>query len=146
MKVEGSYRFDAERESVWDALLDPSILAACIPGCQKLEPTGEDAYDIAISVGVGAIRGAYQGTVTVADKSHPDSYRMLVEGRGGGGTVRGDALLTFSSSQGGTEVTLVGDALVTGVVARVGQRLMGNASRMLMNQFFDCMKSHIDAR
>ena len=146
MKVEGSYRFDAARESVWDALLNPDTLAACVPGCQKLEPTGEDAYEIALNVGVGAIRGAYQGTVTVAAKSHPDSYRMLVEGRGAGGTVRGDVLLTFSSSQDGTVVTLVGDVQVTGVVTRVGQRLMGSASRMLMNQFFDCMKSRIDAR
>ena len=146
MKVEGSYRFDAERGPVWYAFLNPDTLAACIPGCQSLESIGEDVYELALSVGIGAIRGTYQATVTIADKSHLVSYRMLVEGRGGGGTVRGDALLTFSDSQGGTEITLVGDAQVTGVIARVGQRLMGSASNMLMNQFFDCVKSRIEAR
>ncbi|MCY3543848.1 MAG: carbon monoxide dehydrogenase subunit G [Chloroflexi bacterium] len=144
MKVEGAFTIDAERERVWDMLMSPETLAGCIPGCESFEPVDEDTYNIAMRVGVAAVRGNYTGSVTIADKQHRESYRMVVQGRGRGGSVRGEGVLTLSDIDGGTQVSVVGDAQVTGVVARVGQRLMGNASRMLMNQFFNCLKSKIE--
>lgn len=144
MKVEGAFTIDAERERVWDMLMTPETLAGCIPGCESFEPVDEDTYNIAMRVGVAAVRGNYTGSVTIADKQHRESYRMVVQGRGRGGSVRGEGVLTLSDINGGTQVSVVGDAQVTGVVARVGQRLMGNASRMLMNQFFNCLKSKIE--
>ncbi|MDE2686711.1 MAG: carbon monoxide dehydrogenase subunit G [Chloroflexota bacterium] len=144
MKVEGAFTIDAERERVWDMLMTPETLAGCIPGCESFEPVDEDTYNIAMRVGVAAVRGNYTGSVTIADKQHRESYRMVVQGRGRGGSVRGEGVLTLSDIDGGTQVSVVGDAQVTGVVARVGQRLMGNASRMLMNQFFNCLKSKIE--
>ena len=144
MKVEGAFTIDAERARVWDMLMSPETLAGCIPGCESFEPVDEDTYSIAMRVGVAAVRGNYTGSVTIADKQHRESYRMVVQGRGRGGSVRGEGVLTLSDIDGGTQVSVVGDAQVTGVVARVGQRLMGNASRMLMNQFFNCLKSKIE--
>jgi carbon monoxide dehydrogenase subunit G len=70
---------------------------------------------------------------------------MLVEGTGSGGSIKGSAQFAFSENNGATEIQLVGDAQVTGMIARVGQRLMGTASRMLMNQFFACLKDKIEA-
>jgi carbon monoxide dehydrogenase subunit G len=69
---------------------------------------------------------------------------MLLEGKGRGGTVRGEGAFTFTEVNGQTQVDIVGDARVSGVIARVGQRLMGSASKMLMNQFFDCLKSKVE--
>ena len=144
MKVEGTFTIDAEREKVWDMLMSPDTLAGCIPGCEGLEPVGEDAYNVKMRVGVGGVRGNYSGSVSIADKEHLESYRMVVQGRGRGGSVRGEGVLTLADMGGGTQVSVVGDAQVTGVIARVGQRLMGNASRVLMNQFFNCLKSKIE--
>ena len=144
MKVEGTFTIDAEREKVWDMLMSPDTLAVCIPGCESFEPVDDDTYNVKMRVGVAAVRGNYTGSVTIADRQHLESYRMVVQGRGRGGSVRGEGLLTFTDIEGGTQVGVVGDAQVTGVVARVGQRLMGNASRMLMNQFFNCLKSKIE--
>ena len=135
---------EAERERVWDMLMSPETLAGCIPGCEDFEPVDENTYSVKMRVGVGGVRGNYSGSVTIADKQHLESYRMVVEGRGRGGSVRGEGLLTFVDVGGSTQVSVEGDAQVTGVVARVGQRLMGNASRMLMNQFFNCLKSKIE--
>lgn len=137
--------FEADREQVWDALLAPETLADCIPGCEIFEPSGDGSYRVVMRVGVAAVRGTYTGSVTLADRRHLESYRMIVQGRGSGGSVRGECVLTFADMDGGgTQVRVEGDAQVTGVVARVGQRLMGNASRMLMNQFFGCLKSKVD--
>ena len=144
MKVEGTFTIEAEREKVWDMLMSPETLAGCIPGCESFEPVDDDTYNVKMRVGVAAVRGNYTGSVTIADRQHLESYKMVVQGRGRGGSVRGEGLLTFTDIEGGTQIGVVGDAQVTGVVARVGQRLMGNASRMLMNQFFNCLKSKIE--
>ena len=92
MKVEGTYTFKTDIETVWNSLLDPNVLSNCLPGCEKFES------------------GTYTGKVTVADKQYPDSYRMLVEGKGSGGTIRGEGVLSFSGNEHETEIRVVGDA------------------------------------
>lgn len=143
MKVEGTFLFEADRQKVWDSLLSPDVLSACIPGCQSFKPTGEDSYDVELRVGIAAVSGRYTGKVRLTDKKELESYKMVVEGRGAGGSIRGEGTLSLSEVSGGTQIDLVGDASVSGVMARVGQRLFGNASKMLMNQFFDCLKSKV---
>ena len=144
VKVEGSYTFKAKREDVWNACLSPDILASCVPGVQKFEPTDEDTYEAVLKVGVAAITGTYTGKVALKDKNYPDSFKMVVEGKGSGGSIKGDALLTFTENNSETEVNLVGDVRVTGIVARVGQRLMSSTSKMLINQFFNCMRGKVE--
>lgn len=145
MKVEGTYSFNAPRERVWETLLDPAVLAHCIPGCERFEQVADDVYDVVLRIGVASITGTYSGKVTVLDKDYPNSYRMLVEGSGSGGTVRGEGRLTLQARSSETDLTVEGEAQVTGVIARVGQRLMGSVSKMLMNQFFGCIKEKIEA-
>lgn len=145
MKITGSYQFAADRKRVWETMLSPDALASCIPGCQTFDPDGDDAYKVVMRVGVAAVRGEYSGSVAVADKVHLQSYRMILQGKGRGGSVRGEGELRFSDAEnGGVIVSIEGDAQITGVIARVGQRLMGNASRMLMNQFFECLRSKVE--
>ena len=69
---------------------------------------------------------------------------MQVQGKGAAGTISGEGVLTFTDTGGDTRVDLTGDARITGIVARVGQRFMGSASKMLMNQFFDCLRSKVE--
>ena len=145
MKIDGSYSFEAPRQQVWDALMSPDVLAGCIPGCQRLEPAGEDAYDMVLKVGVAAITGTYKGTISIVGKVGQESYRMLVEGMGVAEGVRGEGMVRLTEDGAGTEVTFQGEARVTGIIARVGQRLMGNTSKLLINQFFDCLKSKTES-
>jgi carbon monoxide dehydrogenase subunit G len=144
MKVQGSYLFDADAEAVWNALQSPEVLSSCIPGSEEFQRTGPDAYDVAMRLRVAAVSGSYRGHITIEDKVHLKSYRMKVAGKGAAGSMRSEVSFTFSPEDGGTRIELSGDAHVSGVMARVGQRLMGAASRMLMNQFFDCMKSRVE--
>ena len=144
MRVEGSYTFKADRRKVWDSLLSPEVLSSCIPGCERLEPTGDETYDVVMKVGVAAVSGRYTGKITITEKDELHTYTMRVEGKGAAGTIGGEGVLTFTDIEGETRVDLTGDAQVTGIIARVGQRFMGSASKMLMNQFFDCLRSKVE--
>lgn len=139
MKIEGSYEIKAARERVWDMLNDVEVLRDCIPGCKSLTPAGADAYEAELSVGIGMIRGAYSGRVRISDLKKPASYRLEVEGEGPGGFIKGDAAIKLAEAGPGvTTVTVDGEGEVGGMLARVGQRLIGQASKSLMKQFFDC--------
>ena len=140
MKIEGSYELNADVDHTWALLNDPGVLAGCIPGCKGLTPAGKNAYDAELSVGIGMIRGTYSGHVVIADQKPPKSYRLRVDGDRPGGFIKGDAVVTLESSKAGrTTVTVAGEGEVGGMLARVGQRLVSQASRTLMQQFFDCL-------
>ncbi len=144
MKLQGSYTFDADVEAVWLSLQSPEVLSSCIPGSEKFDRTGPDTYDVALRLRVAAVSGSYTGRVAVEDKVHLKSYRMLVEGKGAAGSLRSDVTVRFIQEGDGTRVELSGDAQIGGFVARVGQRLLGAASRVLMDQFFSCLKSRVE--
>lgn len=143
MKVEGSYTYDAPRDRVWAVLMNPEALKACVPGLESLTPTGENAYEANLKVGVAAIRGSYKGTIKLTDLAEPSSYRMNVEGKGGSGFVKGVADIELVDQGGTTLVNVKGDGNVGGPVAGVGQRMMGGVAKMLMGQFFDCLKKQL---
>lgn len=143
MKVEGSYAFDAPRERVWSVLLDPEALKSCIPGCETLNLIGEDQWEATMKVGVAAIRGTYKGKVRITDKEELNRYKLLVEGSGGPGFVRGEALVELVEQGGATQVNVHGDGQVGGTVAGVGQRMLGGVAKMLMGQFFECLKKRL---
>ncbi len=127
-------------------MLDPESLKQCVPGCESLEATDADQYQVTLKVGVAAIRGTYKGKIAIVDKVEPSSYRLRVEGKGGPGFVRGDASITLEEDGGETRVMVDADGNVGGTVAGVGQRMLGGVAKMLMDQFFNCLKSRVPAR
>jgi len=143
MTLDGTHHFNAPRDRVWAAFTDPAVLARATPGCQRLDPIGPDEFEATLSVGVAAVKGVYQGKLALLDKKPPEGYTLRVEGSGRPGFVKGEGRLTLTEEEGGTRVTIRGEAQVGGVIAAVGQRLIGAASRMLMEQFFSALETEI---
>ena len=139
MKLEGSYEIAAPRQKVWDAFLDPQRVQQAIPGCESMEPIGNDEYKAILKIGVAAVRGTFEGKVRIGDKNPPDSYRLAAEGSGGPGFVRSDTLISFADSGAGTRVSYAADVQVGGLIAGVGQRMLGGVSKMMADQFFNKM-------
>lgn len=141
MQLSGEHRFTAPRERVYDFLLDPETLKACLPGCERLEQVGEDAYEATMKIGIGMIKGTFSGKVEISDKQQPTSYRMLVEGKGPQGQVSGEGVLELHEEGEGTLVKWSGDANVRGTLARIGSRVIQPAAATIVGQFFKCLES-----
>jgi len=145
LKLEGSYTISAPRDRVFDLLRDPQLLRTCIPNCEELTEVSPGRYEATIRAGIGSIRGTFTGHVEISDLQPPTSYRLLVEGAGGPGHVKGDAHVTLADAADGTRVDVLGDGQVGGLIAGVGQRMLLPSARSMMNQFFTCMKTKIEA-
>jgi carbon monoxide dehydrogenase subunit G len=145
MDISGSYPFAAARERVWDLMLDPATIASCIPGCEKLEPDGDGRYKARITLGIAAIVGTYDGIVVISDRVEHESYKLSVEGQGKPGFVKGDAAISLISDGTTTTVSVKGTVQTGGAIARLGQRLIGSAAKMMQDRFFACMQSKIAA-
>lgn len=145
MKLQGQYVFPAKREQVWQLMLDPESLKQCVPGCETMETTGPDQYQVTLKVGVAAIRGTYKGKISIIEKQEPSTYRLQVEGSGGPGFVRGEASISLEEDGEATKVAVDAEGNVGGTVAGVGQRMLGGVAKMLMDQFFNCLKSKVPA-
>ncbi len=139
MKIEGAADIPAPRDKVWAAFLDPNILAQALPGCEKLEAIGPNEYKATMKIGVAAIKGTFEGKVKLSDLDPPNRYRMAVEGSGGPGFVRGAAGMQLSDVDGGTRVSYDADVQVGGLIASVGQRMLGGVTKMMLDQFFTRM-------
>lgn len=145
MKIEGSHDVPAPRQKVWDAFLSPEQLRQAIPGCEKLEAIGNDEFKATMKIGVAAVKGTFEGKVKITEKNAPNSYRMMVEGSGGPGFVRGETLISLTDIPEGTRVSYNADVQVGGLIAGVGQRLLGGVSKMMADQFFGRMSQLLQA-
>jgi len=137
VKVSGAYLLNVPQERAYALLQDPAILAKCMPGCESLDRMAENQYAMRMKMVLASISGQFAGKVTIADSSPPVSYRLIVEGSGKIGFMKGDGVLTLSPADGGTSVKFEGDVQVGGTIASVGQRLLDTTSRMLVKRFFD---------
>lgn len=140
MKLEGKYTYKASQQQVWDLFNNPEHLKKAIPGCQKLEEREPGKYEALSKIGIAAVKGTYSGKFEVLDAEPPNRYRLIGEGSGTPGFVKGEGLMEFSQEGENTVVTYRGEVQVGGLIAGVGQRLIGGIAKMMIKEFFRKMK------
>lgn len=146
MKVEGTYTLPAPRDKVWAVLNDPGVLARATPGIKTLDPEGVDTYKATIEVGIGPVKGAYDGKVSITDKVPPERMTLRVEGGGKPGTIRASGELRLEEHDGQTVVNYTGDAQITGLIASVGHRLIGGVAKQMAGEFFKAIERELRKR
>ena len=141
MKIEGTQKIDAPRERIFSALVDPAILQKCIPGCEQMEKTGDNQYKAKLTAGVGPVKGVFTATVSLQDITAPEHYKLVVEGKGQPGFVKGAGELNLKDANGATEIQYTGDVNVGGLIASVGQRMIQATANLLAGRFFKALES-----
>lgn len=138
MKVTGTTTMDAPKEKVWEAFMDPDILVSTIPGCDRLEETGENQYLATVTAGVGSIKGSYQGKVALSNLKKHESLTLDAQAAGATGTIGVEVQVTFTDLDGEkTQIDYDADATVGGVIGGVGQRMLTSVSKRMASEFFN---------
>lgn len=138
MDMTGERRIPAPRQKVWDALNDPAVLKACIPGCESLEKTSDTDLKATAAVKIGPIAARFTGKVQLTDLNPPDSYRISGEGQGGvAGFAKGGANVRLSDDGADTLLQYDVKAQVGGKIAQLGARLIDATSKQMADMFFD---------
>lgn len=146
MDISGSYTFNAPVDRVWALLMDPAVISTCIPGCDALEPDGDQRFRARLTVALAAIAGTYEGTVTLSDLVPGASYKLTAAGQGKPGFISGTSLVSLRPDGATTIVDVSGTVRIGGAIARVGQRLVGSISKLMMDRFFGCLQAQVESR
>ncbi|MEZ4661433.1 MAG: carbon monoxide dehydrogenase subunit G [Caldilineaceae bacterium] len=146
MKLEGTYTFNAPREAVWQALMDPTVLGKAMPGGDKLEKVGENQYEAALNVRVGPVQGKFDGQIEITDINELNSYHMKVSGQGPSGFLNGEGDVSLADADEGTLMSYTGEAQVGGKIAGVGQRLIDSSAKSITRQGLESLDRQIQAR
>ena len=145
MKLAGEYLFDAEPQEVWDALFDTDILAAALPGCEKLALVDGQLHGD-LNVKIGPISGKFTGKVALEDQVPPVSYRMIIDGKGPHGFVKASARIELAAEGERTRMRYDADAQVGGKIATVGQRLIETSAKAITKQSLEGLHENIKIR
>jgi uncharacterized protein len=141
MRIAGTATLHAPVEAVYAALQDPSVLVRTIPGCERLEQVGEDAYAMTVTAGVASVRGTYAGDVRLTDHQAPNAFRLQASGSGTPGTVAADVTVNLSPGDNGTTVIAYdADTVVGGMIGGVGQRLLTTVAKRTAGEFFTAVE------
>ncbi len=143
MDMEARRAFAASQQEVWDALNDPDVLKACIPGCEEFEAVGTDQYalDLALKIGAGSPR--FRGNVQLADRFPPERYQVRFDGDGGVagmgkgvGRARLIPLADYAPGHPRCQLHYSVDVSLDGNIAKLDPRLVEGAAQGLAEYFF----------
>lgn len=145
MEMQDSRVIAAPRDTVFEAILKPEMLKACIPGAQEVTGSPEEGFEAVVVQKVGPVKATFKGAVTVEDVVPGTSLRLVGEGKGGAaGFAKGAATVTLADHGDGTELTYAVDAKVGGKIAQLGSRIIDGFAKKMADQFFERFKGELE--
>jgi len=137
MDFTGRYVIAAPPQRVWDAINDPAILKACIPGCEQLDKTSPTDFVATARLKIGPVSAAFKGKVALTELEPPHTLKLSGEGQGGvAGFAKGEARVVLTPEGDGTVLSYTAKANVGGKLAQIGQRLIDGAAKQIADDFF----------
>ena len=147
MDMQGEYRIPAKRETVWEALNDPEVLKACIPGCQELTRTEDGGFEASVKAKVGPVSATFKGAVRLENVNPPESYTIAGEGKGGAaGFAKGGADVKLTEDGDETILNYEVKAQVGGKLAQIGARLVDSTAKKYATDFFATFVEIVQSR
>ena len=143
IRLEKKYILDISQQNVWEAILDPETLAEILPNCKSLDTIGDHKFDANLEIKIGPIKGQFKSKLSLFDLDPPNGYKFDVNGDGSKGQMRGAGEILLTTQDGRTEFIFIATGSVSGIIARVGQRLIEATGKRLMDQGFENFKKRI---
>jgi len=145
MQLSGTHTIQAPIEAIWDMLLDPIILARITPAVSRLELLEENKFKAIADVKIGPVQGSFSGNMEVAEKNPHESFILKIKQNSKIGNVAADIKISLDSlSANETKVSFNGKALLSGLLARTGQRVVGAVANSLSKQFFVSLQKEVE--
>lgn len=137
MEMSGEQLIPASQQDTWEALNDPEVLKACVPGCETIERIADNEYQVAMVARVGPVSARFKGKLTLSDINPPASYSIAFEGQGGAaGFAKGGAKVRLAPEGEQTRLAYDAKANVGGKLAQIGSRLVDAAAKKVADEFF----------
>ncbi len=147
MQMNGTRQLNATADQAWQALNDPDMLKACIPGCDRFEAVTDTQYAMGVSIRIGPVSAKFSGTVTLDEVVPPTSYVIHFEAQGGvAGFGKGSSRVQLVPNDQGVELQYQVESQVGGKLAQVGQRLIDVAAKSLAEDFFKRFEAKLAER
>ncbi len=147
MDMTGQRELKATQQQAWEALNDPEILKACIPGCKKFEPSGDNAYAVAAGIKIGPVAATFNGNVQLTDIVPPTSYKLSFDAQGGvAGFGKGESSVELKPLASGCELHYTVHSTVGGKIAQLGQRLIDGVAKNMAEDFFKRFEAELEKR
>src|SRR6188768_3172148 len=146
MEMTGEQFIPQSQDVTWKALNDTAVLKACIPGCESIEQTGDNEYQLVMIAKVGPVSAKFKGKMTLSNIVAPQSYRLAFEGQGVvAGFAKGEASVHLSPQDGGTKLAYAANAMIGGKLAQVGSRLIDGVAKKIAGEFFTAFNARVGA-
>ncbi|QFT60827.1 Carbon monoxide dehydrogenase subunit G (CoxG) (plasmid) [Sulfitobacter sp. THAF37] len=137
MNLSDTKTINADRETVFAALLNPEVLKACVPGCQEMSGSPEDGFEATVVQKVGPVKATFKGAVQLSDMNRPESLTITGEGKGGAaGFAKGGANVRLEADGDQTILHYEVEAKVGGKLAQLGSRIIDGFAKKMADQFF----------
>jgi hypothetical protein len=146
MEMTGEQLVPASQQDTWNALNDPEVLKACIPGCESIERSGENEFGVRMVARIGPVSAKFKGKLSLSDIRPPSSYAMAFEGQGGpAGFAKGSARVSLSAEGAQTRLRYEAKANIGGKLAQIGSRLVDAAAKKVSDDFFRSFNEKVAA-
>ena len=147
MDMTGQRVLKATQQQAWEALNDPEILKACIPGCKKFESTGDNAFAVAAGIKIGPVAALFNGNVQLTDIVPPTRYKLNFDAQGGvAGFGKGESSVELKPLPEGCELNYTVHSTVGGKIAQLGQRLIDGVAKNMAEDFFKRFEAALEER
>jgi carbon monoxide dehydrogenase subunit G len=136
MILTATYSFKVTRDTLFAALIDPTVVQRCIDVCETIMKTSDDNYDLHLKIGGARLGGSYIAMAQLKDKKPPESFTLVMENKSSPGFVKGTAKIKLTNSNNETELKCNADVQVGGLIAVVGSRRIEAAAKKMLDEFF----------
>ncbi|WP_052889659.1 MULTISPECIES: CoxG family protein [Thermogemmatispora] len=136
MKFNGTYKFHAPSQRVFEAILNPAVLKQCIPGCEAVEYADENHLKVTLSLPIPGLKGTYTALLNIVQRQAPNLLVLQLQRQGRGGSIDATAQITLADEPDGALLSYDANAEMSGPIAVANNPVGQGVAKNSLSTFF----------